>query len=413
MGGDRLGSVKLFLCQDVKSLCRGLISNSGDNRFCVRAKCDVKSHRVNKIMIKEGHLYIRGNRKEQALVEPSLDTLLLSASTDVEQLAETAKPVNVWRTYFTSEMASKDRATEGSGRSWEEVEAPALTKLSEVEGAYNTPRRLKAGFIMAALADTIPIGIGKAEAIQEIEGHLAKADGDERESAKDSSIHTVLAKWNKICAGIDLFNDEFTKLGKGEEKSRESITATVLRIHDAIWDTDARASLLASSIGPDDTSASGEGAESVWDTIRRVCNTLDEVQGLVDDGSREILGVHGQVTAFQEKMGNMSQNLIGLKKYVVDSLAVIHRKVLDLGEGGPVVGSGSQDAVISNLAFDQLKDRLAELEDKARAYARVSTRHEETGRLEVDVEALRRRMDKQDHEDKNVTQKEEAGPVGS
>jgi hypothetical protein len=106
---------------------------------------------------------------------------------------------------------------------------------------------------------------------------LAKADGAERELAKDSSIRTVLAEWNKICAGMDLFNDEFIQLGKGEKKSRESITAaTVLRIHEAIRDTNARASLLALSIGMDDTAASGEGAESVWDTIRRLCNTLDE-----------------------------------------------------------------------------------------------------------------------------------------
>jgi hypothetical protein len=276
----------------------------------------------------------------------------------VEQLAETVKPVNIWRTYFMSEMSKPERATEGRELSWEEVEAPTLTKLSEVDGAYHTPRKLKARFIMAALADTIPVGIGKAEAIQEIEDHLGKGAGDERESAKDSSIRTVLAEWNKICAGINFLNDEFTKLGKGEEKLRESITATVLRIHEAIRDTDTRALLLASSIGSDDTSTSGEGVESVWDTIRRVFNTLDGVQGLVDDGAREILGVHGQVTDFQENMGNMSQNLIGLKKYVVDSFAVIHRKALDFGEGGPAGQSGSQDAGISNLALDRLKDRL-------------------------------------------------------
>jgi methyl-accepting chemotaxis protein len=219
---------------------------------------------------------------------------------------------------------------------------------------------LKAGFIMAALADTIPIGIGKAESIQEIEDHLAKADGSERESAKDSSIWTVLAEWNKICARIELFTDEFSKLGKGEEKSRESITATVLRIHEAIRDTDARASLLVSSIGTDDTSASGEGAESVWDTIRRVCNTLDEIQGLVDDCSQEIREVTGQVTKFQEKMANMSRNLLGLKQYVVDSLSVIHWKVRNLESSSPGGGSGMQEAGISNLALDRLKGRLLE-----------------------------------------------------
>jgi hypothetical protein len=255
-----LGSVTLFLCQDTKSLCRGLISNSGDNRFCIRTKCEVKSHRVNKVEVKEGHLYIRGKRKEQALVEPSLNPIGLSGRADIERLMDTPKPLNVWRTYFKSEMAKTERVTEESDRSWEEVEAPSLTKLSEVEGAYHTPRKLKAGFIMAAMADTIvPIGIGKAEPIQEIEDNLSKLNGSERESAKDSSIRTVLAEWNKICAGIELFNDEFSKLGKGEKKSRETITATVLRIHDAIRDTDARASLLAARIGTDNTVASGEG----------------------------------------------------------------------------------------------------------------------------------------------------------
>jgi hypothetical protein len=57
-GGDRLVSVKLFMCQEIKSLCRGSISNSGDGRFCTRKRSDVKTHKANKVTVKEGHLYI-------------------------------------------------------------------------------------------------------------------------------------------------------------------------------------------------------------------------------------------------------------------------------------------------------------------------------------------------------------------
>jgi hypothetical protein len=55
----------------------------------------------------------------------------------------------------------------------------------------------------------------------------------------------------------------------------------VFKIHDAIRDTDARAYLLAARIGRNNTMTSGEGAESVWDTLRRVCNSLGEVDELI------------------------------------------------------------------------------------------------------------------------------------
>jgi hypothetical protein len=68
--------------------------------------------------------------------------------------------------------------------------------------------------------DTIPIGVGKAEKIAVIQDHMLAADGSARESARDLSLSTVLAEWNKVCAGVEMFNLEFEKLGKGEEKSR-------------------------------------------------------------------------------------------------------------------------------------------------------------------------------------------------
>jgi hypothetical protein len=118
--------------------------------------------------------------------------------------------------------------------------------------------------LLEGLVDTIPVGIGKAEAVEVIKDHMTMADGPDQEYAMNSSIQTVLAEWNKVSAGIDLFNAEFGKLGRGKEKTREYISTTVFKIHDAIWDTDARAYLLAARIGRDNTMASRGGAKSVW-----------------------------------------------------------------------------------------------------------------------------------------------------
>jgi hypothetical protein len=101
-----------------------------------------------------------------------------------------------------------------SDRSWEDVEVPSLTKLSEVNTAYRTPKKLKVGTLLEALADTIPIGIGKAKRIELAQDHMMASAGPKRESAQDAALRTILAEWNKVCAGVDLFNAEFEKLGQ-------------------------------------------------------------------------------------------------------------------------------------------------------------------------------------------------------
>jgi hypothetical protein len=76
-GGGRFGSsVGLFYCREIntaESVCGGVIANSGYNRFCLKLNCEVKSHRIQKVKIEVGTLYILGARKEQALLEPSLE----------------------------------------------------------------------------------------------------------------------------------------------------------------------------------------------------------------------------------------------------------------------------------------------------------------------------------------------------
>jgi hypothetical protein len=204
----------------------------------------------------------------------------------------------------------------------------------------------------------------------------------------------VLAEWNKVYAGVGMFNLEFEKLGKGEEKSRESISGTVMKIHEAIRDTDARASLLAARIGKDDTVASGEGL----DTIRRLCDSMAEVRELAEARAKAIPEVVERSDDLMNKMSNMSKNLIGLKTFTVESLSVIQRKL------ARVAGEASQSPKISGRLdnmdpeFERVKRRInGELKRHARVYV-ASSRDDDRANLGVDVAVLKRRLDRVEHE---------------
>jgi hypothetical protein len=166
-------------------VCGGAIAGSSGARFCVKPRCTTKTHIISKVNLCDNHFYIRGNRKDQALLEPSLDASQLSTEgVEPSRLASTAQPRVVWRAYFGSEKLRTERAilamSGNSEQSWEEVEAPSLEKLSCVNIDYQTPKKLKVGVLLEALADTAPIGIGKAEAIEQIEDHMARPSGDEK-----------------------------------------------------------------------------------------------------------------------------------------------------------------------------------------------------------------------------------------
>jgi hypothetical protein len=118
---------------------------------------------------------------------------------------------------------------------WEETESPSLAKFSDVKSNNKTPKKLKVGSLLKSLVETTPIGISKAEPIATIVDPGRIVAGEERENVQASSIRTVLAEWNKVSACIDLFNAEFVKLGTSETQYREGISATVLKIHEAIF----------------------------------------------------------------------------------------------------------------------------------------------------------------------------------
>jgi hypothetical protein len=87
-GGDRFGSsVGLFWCRDFNAPCCGVIANSGFNRFCTKMNCETKAHRAQKVTIELGFLYILGTRKDQAILEPSLNGNLLANEQEIVKIA--------------------------------------------------------------------------------------------------------------------------------------------------------------------------------------------------------------------------------------------------------------------------------------------------------------------------------------
>jgi hypothetical protein len=210
--------------------------------------------------------------------------------------------------------------------------------LSEVDFAYQTPKRLKVGVLLEALAETIPVGIGKTDRFESIEDPMLVESGAMREAAVSKSIQIILAEWNKVCAGFEIVNAEFTKLGAGESKYRDAISSTVVRIHEAIREAGARTALLEARVGRDHTDASDLGSETVWDAIRRLCDTLGEVPKNSSMAATEIPNLVSQQVDPTTKMSTLSKNLHGLRQFTQKSLESIHQCMID--HGGSPQGGG-------------------------------------------------------------------------
>jgi hypothetical protein len=176
----------------------------------------------------------------------------------------------------------------------------------------------------------------------------------------------VLAEWNKVCAGVELFNAEFAKLGEGDLKHREAISVTVVKIHEAIRDTDARASLLAAGIGHAKEYGC-RGEETVWDSIGRLCDGMEEVKKHADFGTREMPQLIADSRKAKVKLSTLSQNFHGLSKYA------IHKKIHKIGEdgGAGLGGSGQRRPAVGDPAFDRLQSRLDDLENQAQEYSKI------------------------------------------
>jgi hypothetical protein len=219
----------LFYCRDATAICRGVIANSGQNRFCIKTNCEVKAHQAQKVIINDGNLYILGTRKDQSLLEPSLEGSLLSKEHDLDKIIGTSKPVNVWKAFFDSQTDRKAFPGDTdalSDSSWEDLESPTLEKLSSVTSSYVTPKKLKVGFLLEAFADSIPIGLSKTTPLSELPDSSQMQKGD-KEKAGVGALKVVMMEWNTLRSNFQLIDDEFAKLGEGEKKYWDAISETV------------------------------------------------------------------------------------------------------------------------------------------------------------------------------------------
>jgi hypothetical protein len=392
-GGDRFGSsVGLFYCREVSSVsvCRGVIAKSGNNRFCLKATCEIKSHRNQKVMLAPDSLYILGTRKDQALLEPSLKGTNIPEGTTIADLLTKDRPVDVWKAFFASEtqrISADDRADATSEVSWFEVDPPTLEKLSTVANSYATPQKLRVGGLLEAFADSIPIGVGNATELSAIPD-LSTLQGEEQDIAGADAIQTILREWNVLRDNIILFNDEFAKLGVGETKYRNAISDSVMRIHDAMRDTDARICLLAVRVGSDNTEASDSGTDSIWESIRKIYDTTRVIR---DDLDVTIGHYSDSVQAnddIVDKMAVLDQNFKGLHQFSQDNLTKLMERVRVLESKRPRGGSSLKGP--DNRAFMELIGVLES--DVKRNSQTIQESNATTARLSTDVNVLKRKF---------------------
>jgi hypothetical protein len=130
-----------------------VVANSGGSRFCTRIGCGTKNHNGSKVDLMERNFYIRGSRKDQALLVPNMSSDALPSGTDPIMFANTWKPVSVWRAYFEAEdhkvVPSERKVSTDS--TWEEIESLSLAKFSDVESNNKTSKKLKVGSLLESL----------------------------------------------------------------------------------------------------------------------------------------------------------------------------------------------------------------------------------------------------------------------
>jgi hypothetical protein len=337
----------------------------------------------------------------------SFQVALLSKDIDPEVVAETSKPSNVWKAFFASQTERKDQVSaleERSDTSWEDLESPPLDKLSAVTSSYATPKKLKVGFLLEAFADSIPIGLGKAEVLTELP-EMDSLETPKSKIASDKAFKIVLAEWNILRGNFETFNDEFSKLGEGEKRYRDALSETVLKIHDAIRDTDARTSPITAHVGHDQTDASSMGTDSVWNAIWSICDPLATIEADVEKAAEKTLKMEESKTAISGKMATLDTNFHGLRTFAQDNLSNISQKIRDF-ENKRSSGGG----VTNSLEYKRLLDRIGIVDEIAKRQTKdIGNGDRGVARLNAEVENLKRkygiiesRTDDEDHGLKSI-----------
>ena len=204
-----LTSVCLLFCGDVLEYFGGVIKGSGNERLCgrLRSDCSVQSHKTQKVVLRDNHLYIRAPRGEQALTDNALDAGQLEQDT-ISKMMELSKPIDLWVAYFVSlaldGRSSEDPGIAGSASSagsepWEKVGAPtSLEDFERARATLKTPKRLRVGPLLSAFVDTSPSGGVALEALGEVVSLPAGSSSDDREIHTREAMLRMIGEWSRV-----------------------------------------------------------------------------------------------------------------------------------------------------------------------------------------------------------------------
>jgi hypothetical protein len=393
--GGGIGLVRVLVCSGVvMSLHPVVVSlpTPDSTVFVPTPNCETKAHWAQKVTLELGFLYILGTRrKDQAILEPSLNGNLLADEQEIVKIAEASKPVNVWKAFFRTQSDHKDFTTSSeaaSDASWEDLKSPSLDKLSSMTSSYVTPKKLKVWFLLEAFADSIPIGMSKAQTLSELPDFSAM-NQSEQDKAGVGALKMVMTEWNVLRSNFELVNDEFENLGNGKKRYRDAISETVLNIHDVIRDTDVRTRLLSAQIGSANTEASGHGTNSIRHSIQRIYETSTlGIQNELEKAILQSTDVETVKAQVLSKMETLDTNFHGLHKYTQENLAKIAQNLRNIEAKRPTSGS-----VSGSLEYQRLLARFGITDDIIEQHTKdIGKSNRAVAKLDSEVSSLKRKF---------------------
>ena len=414
-GGIGLSSVRLLLCEEVSKYCGGVIRGSGNDMFCGRLKqdCGVQSHKTQKVLLRENHLYIRAPRGDQVMAENGLDAGPLSEET-ITQMLGVSKPIDLWVTYFLSLTTVRFReerlgdardmsTTSSTGSEWEDVGRPAsLEDFDRARTTLRTPKRMKVGTLLAALVDTSPSDGVELDPLEELTDLPEGASTDEKEAYTRDALLVMIEEWPSIKNNFERLSEELKSNGASESKFREVLAATVSSLQAVVHDSDSKIQLLASRIGENRIASDG-GSLTCWDAIKQLQGEMESVEATLPLTDQAIQENKQACSSTDGRLKNLGQSFDNMAKHYRTTISNINEQLGRLSRRGPAPGSihgagGIQFGTApTSVGTDliALRQRVKELEDNQRQGNRAPNRHEDAAinGLVLEIRELERKID--------------------
>jgi hypothetical protein len=179
---------------------------------------------------------------------------------------------------------------------------------------------------------------------------------EDQDVAEADAIRTILREWNILRDIIILFTDESAKLGVGKTKYRNAILDSVMRIHDAMQDTDVCICLLAVRAGSNNPEASNKGTDSVWESVWKIYKTTKSIRDDLDVAIGKYLDSKKEKNDVHEKMVVLDKHFKGLHQFSQENLTKLMERVRMLESKRPQSGTAGKGP--DNRAFSELLSAL-------------------------------------------------------